>query len=182
MRRPGKAFCINCGVPFDLDRARNLKSPAAFYCSDKCRVLAYTNTKSPNGCWEWLGATFVGNGYGQVTHGDVPTKLAHRFSYIAFNGPVPPDLVLDHLCRNRRCVNPAHLEPVTPQVNVIRGNVGVAQRAKTHCIRGHEFTGYNLIKKDNGTRRCRECHNSNQRERNKHKGNQNEYRCEIVAP
>lgn len=71
-------------------------------------------------CWEWTGALFQGTGYGQVW-ADGTTRLAHRVVYELLVGPIPVGLDLDHLCRNRSCVNPAHLEPVTRRVNVQRG-------------------------------------------------------------
>lgn len=80
---------------------------------DKVRVLA-------NDCWEWTGGgTGRGHVYGQFWH-DGRNELAHRFAYTTMVGPVPNDLEIDHLCRFQRCVNPAHLEPVTPSVNMRR--------------------------------------------------------------
>jgi len=103
--------------------------------------------KRPDGCWEWTGGTTGSTGYGQfwVKHRH---QLAHRFSYTVIHGlEIPPGLTIDHLCRNRLCVNPAHLEPVTNRVNVLRGNGPAARNAKkTHCKRGHEFTPENTYR------------------------------------
>ena len=88
--------------------------------------------KTP-GCWLWT-ACVTGLGYGQfrVTHG-APTVYAHRWAYEAMVGPIPDELVLDHLCRTPSCVNPSHLEPVTQRINVLRGESPVAKRARqTH--------------------------------------------------
>ena len=74
------------------------------------------------GCWEWQGS-MVENGYGVVSVNGANIK-AHRRYYEVLVGPIPPGLDLDHLCRNRACVNPDHLEPVTRSVNLIRGNKG----------------------------------------------------------
>jgi|HubBroStandDraft_6_1064221.scaffolds.fasta_scaffold00134_11 hypothetical protein len=106
-------------------------------------------------CWLWLGHTLRGYGLFNVSTG---RRRAHRVLYEHINGPVPDGLGLDHLCRVRACVNPAHLEPVTNQENQHRGFgvVGINAR-KTHCIRGHEFTGNNLIIRPNGWRACRTC-------------------------
>jgi hypothetical protein len=94
-------------------------------------------------CWLWTRGK-VPSGYGQFWDGgrNVP---AHCFAWRLLRGTVPDDLELDHLCRNRACVNPDHLEPVTGRVNTLRGESFAAQNArKTHCIRGHELCAANI--------------------------------------
>lgn len=110
-------------------------------------------------CWLWtayIGAT----GYGKFRMGR--TQLAHRVAYAALIGPIPAGLTLDHLCRVKSCVNPAHLEPTTIRENNLRSprsliSVAVAQTA---CINGHEFTEENTrTRRVNGRdqRECRTC-------------------------
>lgn len=111
-----------------------------------------------DGCWPWTG----GKGgkrreYGYISIDGVGVG-AHRVLYELFVGPIPEGLELDHLCRNPGCVRPSHLEPVTHQENMRRGLRGQA----THCPRGHEYSGDNLL--DNrGSRGCRACHNARNR-------------------
>lgn len=117
-----------------------------------------------SGCWHWT-LSKTDKGYGQA-HRDGKTKRAHRVSYEAFVGPVPIGLQLDHLCRNRACANPAHLEPVTQRENILRGVAPSAQNArKTHCEQGHEFTAANTYIHTGGKRRCRACHRKRERVR-----------------
>lgn len=107
-----------------------------------------------SGCWEWQG-TLYPNGYGRFyDHGNHGVR-AHRWAYEAWVGPIPKGLVMDHLCRNRDCVNPLHLEPVTAKTNTNRGRRYNAE--KTHCKNGHEFDEVNTYKYGN-SRQCRQCH------------------------
>lgn len=122
------------------------------------RFFAKVQIGNPDGCWRWIGYTNPG-GYGLFRPtGQGRTQVAHRWAWEYIKGPVPEDLTLDHLCRVRNCVNPAHLEPVTMRVNVLRGISPAAQHAQqTHCKHGHEFTPANTIKRTDGGRECRTC-------------------------
>lgn len=110
------------------------------------------------GCWDWLGNKHPETGYGRVWYSKHDDRLTHRVAYEAARGPIPPGLVIDHLCRNRACCNPAHMEAVTSVENVMRGESIAAQNArKTHCKRGHEFTPENTYVSKTGARTCRTC-------------------------
>jgi hypothetical protein len=121
------------------------------------RFLTYTDRNGPvpsyrpdlGPCWLWLRSLTEGYGNFYFRGGPCP---AHRASYELFVGPIPDGLHIDHLCRVKHCVNPAHLEPVTRCENARRGAHGM----KTHCKHGHEYTPENTIHLG-GKRRCREC-------------------------
>jgi hypothetical protein len=113
----------------------------------------------PTGCWEWTAS--LSTGYGQCFIGGRVDK-AHRVTYMALVGPIPEGLVLDHLCRNRACCNPEHLEPVSNKENILRGVSPSANQARrTHCRKGHPLEGENLSPGQVliGKRGCRTCHN-----------------------
>lgn len=118
--------------------------------------------KLDNGCWEWTAAKSSG-GYG-IFRRNNENRPAHRWIYEYYNGAIPAGLECDHLCRNRACVNPDHIEPVTKLENVRRGESGKKQRDKTHCAKGHPYDAKNTVwypHKHNGhiylTRHCKQC-------------------------
>lgn len=83
--------------------------------------------------------------------------MAHKWAYESIVGPVPEGMELDHLCRNRACVNPAHLEAVSRRVNQLRGlSISAKNARKTHCVHGHPLTGENVYEW-RGSRYCRAC-------------------------
>ena len=139
------------------------------------RILRRVDTTDPGKCWIWQG-TPGPKGYGSVNRGtrSEGTVYIHRAIYEALVGPLNSADQLDHVCHtealtagtcaggptcvHRRCVNPAHLEPVSGHENLLRGNTlpGINAR-KTHCTRGHPYSGENLIRRSNGKRECRAC-------------------------
>ncbi len=123
-----------------------------------------------DGCWEWTGAKQ--RGYGAISAGGDSdsrkggrTLRVHRVLYEIMVGPVPEGMELDHLCRNRACVRPGHLEPVTTRENALRGEGAAGRNArKTHCSQGHPYDEANT-RLTNGHRVCRACHRASERER-----------------
>jgi hypothetical protein len=117
-------------------------------------------------CWTWIGTTDR-DGYGKiVVHGQWIS--AHRFAYEALRAEIPAGLQIDHLCRNRACVNPWHLEPVTHRVNQWRRNFSLDGRplhSDTHCPSGHARNEVNLYVSAGGVRSCRACNRAAQRRR-----------------
>ncbi len=111
-------------------------------------------------CWIWVG--YIDKiGYGVFGVNPKSIGRAHRYSYELLVGPIPEGLEIDHVCSNRKCVNPAHLEPVTHIVNVRRSKrIGWNMREKTHCPKGHPLSGDNVYR-HNGRRHCRKCNYEN---------------------
>lgn len=168
--RPSDALtaCSHCGTPYYV---RHDKLATSRYCSQDCkahsqlgrltteRLLELSMPEPNSGCWLFLGA-LTEYGYG-ILRVEGKNWKAHRAAYVAFVGEVPDGLTLDHLCRNRACINPNHLEPVPSGVNVLRGVGLSAQNArKTACNNGHPFTQANtMVKayKQRPRRHCRIC-------------------------
>lgn len=105
------------------------------------------------GCWEWIRNRVKGSGYARLTSGN-----AHRWVYEQVVGPIPEGMELDHTCRNKGCVNPVHMEIVTPAENNRRKNeaLGRGQYA-THCPNGHAYTPENTMRVHGNARQCRVC-------------------------
>jgi hypothetical protein len=116
------------------------------------------NVAEIDGCWLYQGA-LQANGYALVSLGRTAEgrDYLHRVTYRDAHGEIPAGMDIDHLCRNRACCNPEHLEAVSRRVNLLRGNtITAANAAKTHCKRGHEFTEDNT-RHDGRGRQCRTC-------------------------
>jgi hypothetical protein len=141
------------GSPFTVRRVVGLSAEERFW--------QYVN--KTDDCWLWTGAT--SHGYGNFylpREGRTTTQIqAHVFAYQTLRGPVPEGLVIDHLCRTKRCVRPDHLDPVTQQLNVIRGDVARVLRENT-CRHGHEYTPENTHINRKGAKVCRICMRASQ--------------------
>lgn len=149
VRQARNTICRKCAAKIGSKRAADL----LLAVPPKRRILD-TIKVTENSCWEWQG-TRQKNGYGALRAGG-KTVRAHRYSYEAFIGSIPEGLQIDHLCRNRPCVNPWHMEPVTARENTRRA-------MRTHCVNGHPFDEENTWM-HKGKRYCRECRRRRVRE------------------
>lgn len=124
-------------------------------------VRLLSKTDRSGDCWIWTGAT-NGVGYGRMSMPPKSYAYAHRVWFEQLRGPIPAGLQLDHLCRNRLCCNPDHLEPVTNAENTRRGKISALRPKPTHCKHQHEYArdGYIDIR---GKQRCRKCQAARQR-------------------
>lgn len=128
--------------------------PKGYVNTLDCILLSITIRD--DGCWT-LPHKHNGRGYVRIElRGQ--RYSAHRLLYETLRGPIEEGLVLDHLCRNRACVNPDHLEPVSCGENLLRGETANARRAaQTHCVNGHPFDEVNTHYRKEGHRECRVC-------------------------
>lgn len=137
-------------VEFRMKRRRILK-PLTVRLSENIR-----RPVSDSECWQWIGAK---GEYGKIWVQELGRGYpVHRVMWELFRGTIPEGYQIDHLCRNTRCCNPSHLEPVTHKENVRRGQSPWSSRHRdTQCFRGHAFDQANTHIRPNGTRHCRAC-------------------------
>ena len=128
-----------------------------------CRLRASSSIDEITGCWNWL-KMLDRDGYPRMKTGrrknyDRRHAGAHRVSYEHYVGAIPPGMVIDHLCRNRGCINPEHLRVVYPRQNTLENSLAVTalNAQKTHCKRGHSLSGDNLVIVSDGSRQCGQC-------------------------
>ena len=147
---------------------------------DHLKFLSKVKTKDEKCCWEWLGATHSIKGYGQhyISGQNYP---AHRISYTLFKGKISSGLIIDHICRNRSCVNPDHLREFTARENTLEVNAVSPARLnkdKKLCVRGHEFQKDLVPHRDGWKRFCPICNNIRARiYRDKKNGNSRKNPC-----
>jgi hypothetical protein len=120
----------------------------------------FSKVDASGDCWEWTGTLDKRSRYGVIGRGGRGTgnMQAHRAVWELLAGPIPDDLQLDHLCRNRQCVNPDHLEPVTDEENKRRGyGISVLYAKRTTCDSGHPLDGVIHLKDGTSHRYCKAC-------------------------
>jgi len=147
---------------------------------DEARFRTKYTVDGTTGCWIWHGSRFQKTQYSlfnvKCTDGVWRPTVGHRVSYELHKGEIPIGHDIDHLCRNRQCVNPQHLEAVTRQLNFLRGAHETAILVSMNrCPKGHEFTEENTITRPNGKRECRTCVRARDRLRNRNGGRREHY-------
>ena len=129
--------------------------------------LFLKHVEKTENCWNWIGSIST-EGYGNLgrnINGKGVNYKAHRYAYQNSVGPIPDGMCLDHICRNRRCVNPAHLRVVTRRENAIQNSLGrtAVNAKKTHCPKGHPYDGVYTWPSKKGNRYCLLCRRANNR-------------------
>jgi len=166
----------------DVQRRKMSKADQMISAMSRADALRFRKWYVPrdSGCWEWIGK-LNNAGYGQFSIRNTKT-LAHRVVFY-LNTSTLPDC-LDHLCRNRKCVNPSHLEAVTNKVNSLRGiSVSTENARRTHCIRGHAFSKENTIIETNPfKRRCRACKETKWLRDKAHQQGKKQAACALSTP
>ncbi|MBA4754589.1 MAG: HNH endonuclease [Sphingobium sp.] len=145
--------CTNCGRAYFVTKPKLARSR---FCSRNCRSGIEYRINRTDSCWHWLGGKDAA-GYG-VTRRNSKTIRVHNLVYEQEVGLIPQGLELDHLCRNKSCCNPGHLEPVTRLENNVRRPIVVDARAASHCPNGHLWTEANTYRNPRSNSRvCRAC-------------------------
>jgi len=137
-----------CGTHYEYNRINGFPIPKEKQSLEE-RFLS--KVQKTDTCWLWT-ASQAQTGYGQFYY-NYKNYKAHRFSYEFYKGAIPEGLYIDHLCHIALCVNPEHLEAVTPLVNAQRGYKAL----RKYCLHGHEFTEENTYIRKQGSRMCRTC-------------------------
>lgn len=157
---------------YDMPTGIYKRKPRTLKVKPLDRFLSKVNKTGE--CWNWV-ARVDKDGYGVFSLNRKNVR-AHRYSYEEYKGKIGSGLVIDHLCRNKSCVNPDHMETVTNKENILRGFWGGAiNHRKTHCINGHPLSGKNLyVQVKTGKRYCRTCDRRRGTEYEKRKKQNNE--------
>jgi len=146
---------MNSCLSYDINDKLILSNDAVNILMNKIKI-----PENKNKCWEWIG-TIGKSGYSKVYLGKGFSERAHRIMYEYLISRIPDERQIDHLCKNKICVNPNHLKIVTAQENIDRRIHNNQNMDKTHCKRGHEFTlnNFYIIKLKNGKtgRSCKKC-------------------------
>lgn len=157
-----------CHTHYTTWRRNNFEQiePTAWRKEPAERFWIKVNKAGAEECWPWVGG-FDAYGYGSFNDGQKTVK-SHRFAYEQLIGNLSAGLSLDHLCRNRACVNPHHMEQVTRGENVLRSpiNITAINARKTHCNNGHSLSDA-YVDKTKGWRKCRQCHSERRRKQRK---------------